>query len=150
MTAQIINQKGQVIDDHTQGLDRVLWDKDTFDSNASQDNLLSSWLIINGHDDLDAIISNLQSVQHIAIHFPNFADGRGFSMARALRDHGFKGHLRAEGHVMPDQFHHAMAVGFDDIAVPLDLAARYGEQAWQDVAANKPLDYQSRLNPIQA
>ena len=40
---------------------------------------------------------------------------------------------------------HAMAVGFDDIALPSDLAERYGAEAWRDVAAFKLPDYQSRL-----
>src|SRR5579872_7524737 len=40
----------------------------------------------------------------IAIEFPKFRDGRGFSLARALREqHGFDGEIRAIGHLLPDQ-----------------------------------------------
>ena len=107
-------------------------------------------LIIKTDDDLQAIFSHLnrphlEGVAHIVIDFTHFADGRGFSWARALRDNGFSGHLRATGHIMPDQFRHAMVVGFDDIALPVDLAGRYGDKAWRDVAALTLPDYQSRL-----
>jgi phosphoadenosine phosphosulfate reductase len=57
----------------------------------------------------------------IAISFPTFADGRGFSLARLLRErHGFKGELRAIGHLIPDQGQFLLRSGFDtvDIADP--------------------------------
>ena len=57
----------------------------------------------------------------IAISFPTFADGRGFSLARLLRErHGCKGELRAIGHLIPDQGQFLLRSGFDtvDIADP--------------------------------
>jgi uncharacterized protein (DUF934 family) len=40
----------------------------------------------------------------IAISFPKFSDGRGYSAARLLRErHGFAGELRAVGDVLSDQ-----------------------------------------------
>ena len=39
----------------------------------------------------------------IAIKFPVFNDGRGISLAVLLRErHGFKGEIRAIGHLIPD------------------------------------------------
>ncbi len=145
MTHHIINQKGEIITDDWGHLTPL----------SVEDWLLLNdgatyALIIKTDDDLEAILSHLnrphlKEVAFIGIDFTHFADGRGFSWARILRDEGFTGHLRAMGHIMPDQFRHAMAVGFDDIALPADLATRYGAGAWRDVAAFRLPDYQSRL-----
>ena len=37
------------------------------------------------------------SLDLVAIAFPKFSDGRGFSIGRALRGQGYKGTLRASG-----------------------------------------------------
>ncbi|MHA1517976.1 MAG: phosphoadenylyl-sulfate reductase [Alphaproteobacteria bacterium] len=50
----------------------------------------------------------------IAISFPNFVDGRGFSLARLLRDrYGFKGEIRAVGSLIPDHGQFLLRSGFD-------------------------------------
>ena len=140
MTHHIINQNGESITDDWGHLPLL-----SVDDLSSLDNDASHGLIIKADDNLDAIIPHLHQITYIAIDFAHFADGRGFSWARMLRDEGFTGHLRAIGHIMPDQFRHAMAVGFDDIALRDDLAGRYGAKAWRDVAAFRLPDYQSRL-----
>jgi len=140
MTHHIINQNGESITDDWGHLPLL-----SVDDLSSLNNDASKAFIITSDDDLDAILPHFKGVAHIAIDFTHFADGRGFSWARILRDEGFTGHLRAIGHIMPDQFRHAMAVGFDDIALPSDLSERYGAEAWRDVAAFKLPDYQSRL-----
>ena len=140
MTHHIINQNGESITDDWGHLPLL-----SVDDLSSLNNDETKAFIITSDDDLDAILPHFKGVAHIAIDFAHFADGRGFSWARILRDEGFTGHLRAIGHIMPDQFRHAMAVGFDDIALPSDLSERYGAEAWRDVAAFKLPDYQSRL-----
>ena len=50
----------------------------------------------------------------IGIHFPTFMDGRGFTLARFIREHyDFKGELRAFGHIIPDQLFFLSRCGFD-------------------------------------
>ncbi len=50
----------------------------------------------------------------IAIDFPKFSDGRGFSLARRLRDElGFSGELRAVGDILYDQLQLLARCGFD-------------------------------------
>ncbi len=50
----------------------------------------------------------------IAIEFPNFKDGRGYTTARLLRERfAFKGELRAIGDVMRDQLFYMTRCGFD-------------------------------------
>jgi len=50
----------------------------------------------------------------IAIEFPKFTDGRGYSVGRMLRDrHGFTGELRAVGWVLRDNLFYLERCGFD-------------------------------------
>ena len=50
----------------------------------------------------------------IAIEFPKFTDGRGYSVGRMLRDrHGFTGELRAVGWVLRDNLYYMERCGFD-------------------------------------
>ncbi len=66
----------------------------------------------------------------IAIGFPAFGDGRGFSLARQLRKIGFKGTLRAVGPLIADQFASALACGFDEIELPDAVIARQPVEQW--------------------
>lgn len=57
----------------------------------------------------------------IAIDFPKFADGRGYSLAYNLRARlGYTGELRAIGDVLRDQLFYMQRVGFDAFAVRED------------------------------
>ena len=54
----------------------------------------------------------------LEIAFPSFKDGRGFTLARELRDRlGYRGWLRASGDLLPDQATHLRDVGFDDVLI---------------------------------
>lgn len=54
----------------------------------------------------------------IAIEFPKFRDGRGFTLARSLRQGGYKGDIRAVGHFLPEQFLSLLACGFSSFLTP--------------------------------
>ncbi len=57
----------------------------------------------------------------IAVDFPNFADGRGYSTAFNLRTRiGFTGELRAIGDVLRDQLFYMQRVGFNAFATRED------------------------------
>ena len=65
-------------------------------------------------DDPAAIAARLQNVSLIEINFPKFGDGRGFSIARLLRErYGYKGELRAVGQVARDHLYYMEKCGFD-------------------------------------
>ena len=49
----------------------------------------------------------------IEIHFPAFADGRGYSFATLIRRLGFQGELRATGDVFKDVLFYLKRVGFN-------------------------------------
>jgi len=80
----------------------------------------------------------------IAVSFPGFADGRGFSIARRLRLLGYSGRLRAIGPVIADQYAYARACGFDEVEIDAALAARQPEAHWLAAGAGRA-SYQSRL-----
>ncbi len=81
----------------------------------------------------------------IRIGFPSFADGRGFTLARRLRAAGFRGRLRATGHVLADQYAMARRSGFDEVEIDSALAARQPEGQWRARADWTAHDYQHRL-----
>ncbi len=81
----------------------------------------------------------------IRVDFPNFADGRGFTIAAQLRALGYKGRLRARGHVIADQYAMARRSGFDEVEIGADLAARQPQAQWLARANWRANDYQSRL-----
>lgn len=65
-------------------------------------------------DEPAALGDAVKSLRLIAIAFPKFTDGRGYSIARLLRDrYGFGGQLRAVGNVLPDQMFYMRRCGFD-------------------------------------
>jgi len=57
----------------------------------------------------------------VAVDFPKFMDGRGYSIAYNLRARlGYTGELRAIGDVLRDQLFYMQRVGFDTFAVRED------------------------------
>lgn len=65
------------------------------------------------------IATDLPHLQLVAVDFPQFADGRGYSTAALLRGRfGWRGELRAIGEVLRDQLFYLSRVGFDAYAIP--------------------------------
>jgi len=95
--------------------------------------------------DPEALRRGLGETLMIRVEFPNFADGRGFTIARRLRLMGFAGRLRAYGHVLADQYAMARRSGFDEVEISDELAARQPQDQWLARANWRAHDYQSRL-----
>ena len=69
-------------------------------------------------DDWNVDAFSIDGISRIAIHFPVFADGRGFSIARMLRDRlKFTGDLMACGGIVRDQLHYLRQCGFNSFAL---------------------------------
>ena len=65
-------------------------------------------------DDPAALAGDTAALPLIAVDFPAFTDGRGYSTARLLRErYGFRGQLRAIDDVLRDQLFALAEVGFD-------------------------------------
>ena len=100
-------------------------------------------VVLQPGDRLDALLPYLNRLDLICVAFPKFRDGRGFSTARALRDrHGFKGEIRATGHVLPDQAHALAACGVTTIETP----ATHPPAQWQAFLAHPDATPRQLLN----
>jgi len=102
-------------------------------------------LDLPSHASLDEILIDFAKTSAIRIDFPSFADGRGFTLARLLRLRGFKGHLRAKGHIISDQYAMARRSGFDDVEITDEQAQRQPEAEWIARANWQQHDYQTRM-----
>ncbi|MFN0302750.1 MAG: DUF934 domain-containing protein [Burkholderiales bacterium] len=97
-------------------------------------------------DEAQAVAEDIGRFGLIAVHFPKFTDGRGYSIARTLRDRfAYRGELRATGDVLRDQLFNLARVGFDtfdlraDQDVDASLAAfRDFSEAYQ-VSVERPI-----------
>jgi uncharacterized protein (DUF934 family) len=69
-------------------------------------------------DDPAALAADLARLPLVAVDFPHFTDGRGYSTARLLRDrYDYRGELRAIGDVQRDQLYYLSQCGFDAFAI---------------------------------
>lgn len=75
----------------------------------------------------------LPKVAMVAIRFPKFADGRGFTVARELREHyGYRGEIRACGEFIPDQMQYLARCGFDVFEISDESRIAHYEKALAD------------------
>lgn len=69
---------------------------------------------IEPDDEPEVLVPHLGELAVIAVAFPKFTDGRGYTKARLLRERWrYKGQLRAIGHVLRDQLFYMHRCGFD-------------------------------------
>jgi uncharacterized protein (DUF934 family) len=85
---------------------------------------LGVWL--DAGDDPGALADDVARLALIAVNFPKFTDGRGYSTATLLRTrYGYRGELRAIGEVLRDQFNYLTRSGFDALQ---PRAGRYTDE----------------------
>lgn len=81
-------------------------------------------------DEPAKIAAELDRVARVEVSFPKFGDGRGYSIAKLLRTrYGYKGELRAVGHITRDLLPFLERVGFDAFEL------RHGEDPEEALAA---------------
>ena len=91
---------------------------------------------------IEQVTPLFDKVALLAVHFPAFSDGRGFSLARLIRRAGYVGELRAFGPVLPDQYASALACGFDTVEIPDERAARQPQEHWRAAYLARDVAYQ--------
>lgn len=78
-------------------------------------------LLFAPDDEPEDIACDITRFDLIAIEFPTFLDGRGYSLAKELRNHyGFSGELRATGDVLVDQLLLMQRCGFNSFELRQD------------------------------
>ena len=81
-------------------------------------------------DDPASVAGELGRVARVEVNFPKFGDGRGYSIARLLRErYGYRGELRAVGHITRDLLFFLESCGFDAFEL------REGEDPHEALAA---------------
>ena len=88
---------------------------------------------IQPSDDVEALAGRLAGASRVEVNFPKFGDGRGFSIAKLVRGrYGYRGELRAVGHVVRDHIGPLEAVGFDSFLLKDGEDADVALQAFSD------------------
>jgi uncharacterized protein (DUF934 family) len=78
----------------------------------------------------DPAAVSLEGVTRVEVNFPKFGDGRGYSIAKLLRTrYGYRGELRAVGHITRDLLFFMESCGFDAFEL------REGEDPHQALAS---------------
>ena len=97
-------------------------------------------------DDPSSVADRLDRVARVEVNFPKFGDGRGYSIARLLRErHGFKGELRAIGEVARDHLFYMASCGFDAFALREGEALEEALAAFSDFSESYPASVRQPL-----
>ena len=97
-------------------------------------------------DDPAELAADVDRLQLVAVHFPKFADGRGYSSAVLLRTRfGYRGELRAVGDVGRDQLFYLKRCGFDSFALAPHRDPHTALASLEDFALN----YQASVDDPQ-
>ncbi len=93
----------------------ALWQSQS-DALVTRPGRLGVWL--KSDDEPGAIANDLPLFGVIAVDFPKFGDGRGYSTARLLRErYGWNGELRAIGDIFRDQLFYLASCGFNSFVL---------------------------------
>ncbi len=108
-------------------------------------------VLLENTEDPRTLAADFDKLALIAVRFPKFTDGRGYSIARLLRRLGWKGELRAVGDVLRDQLFYMTRCGFDAFALREDQDAQAALTAFSDFSApyQPAIDDGVRLGSIQ-
>ena len=86
---------------------------------------------------------DIHSLPVIAVDFPKFSDGRGYSIAYNLRARlGYLGELRAVGDVLRDQLFYMQRVGFNAFATRSDRSIQDALKGLSDFS----ISYQTSID----
>jgi len=109
-------------------------------------------VLLENTEDPRLLALDFDKLALIAVNFPKFTDGRGYSIARLLRRLGWKGELRAVGDVLRDQLFYMTRCGFDAFALRADQDAQVALTAFSDFTApyQPAIDDGVRLGMVRA
>ena len=87
----------------------------------------------DGNEEIENFVDTIINVPLIAINFQKFVDGRGFSIARLLRErYGYTGELRAIGHFIRDQLFLLQRCGFNAFQFDHDIDLQQAAKSLSD------------------
>jgi uncharacterized protein (DUF934 family) len=87
----------------------------------------------------EVLVPYLDRLSLVALNFPTFRDGRGFTQARSLREHlAFSGEIRATGNILPDQYAFLLRCGITTV----EMQDGVDPAAWQKAVGRFSFAYQ--------
>jgi len=140
-----IIKDGAVVEDSWQG---PLLDLESFLEQKANGQLSpTAGVVLEPDQPPSELDADIDAIPLIALNFPVFTDGRGFSYARELRERGYQGEIRAVGAFIRDQLNYLCRCGFNafdfDENVNLEAAlgslGNFSEQYQADVLQEQPL-----------
>ncbi len=85
---------------------------------AKRESNVAFGVLLEPGETAEAIAADLPRLALVAVNFPKYTDGRGYSTARILRDrYKFAGELRAVGDILFDQLQLYERCGFDALEI---------------------------------
>lgn len=100
-------------------------------------------VVLEPGEEPSVLEGDLAALPLVAINFPAFKDGRGYSYARELRTRfGYTGEVRAVGDVLRDQLFYMHRCGFNAFAVRADRDIEEALKGLQDFTVT----YQGDVN----
>lgn len=105
---------------------------------------------VDGAQPAEVLESDLHWLGLVVIDFPRFRDGRGFTLARTLRErYGFTGEIRAQGNLLPDQLPLLQRCGFSSVTISPERRPAWAaaEQALAEPAGPAAVPMLRRLWP---
>lgn len=88
-------------------------------------------------DEPEMVADALNPFEVIAVNFPKFMDGRGYSIARLLRERfSYRGDVRAIGDVLVDQLYFLQRCGFSSFRLREDQNPDYAVEALTTFSTN--------------
>lgn len=106
-------------------------------ADAISNSVASVGALLEPDDDPASLLPHLGRLPLIAVNFPSFVDGRGYSIGRLLRSrYAFTGELRAVGDILRDQLYFLGRCGFNAFALREDqdpdaALGAFADYAWQ-------------------
>jgi len=123
----------------------VLW-KQEREALVAQRDAASVGVWLAPDDEPAELVDDFEKIALIGVDFPVFRDGRGYSIARLLRErYGWRGELRAIGDVLRDQLNFMARCGFDAFAVRSDKDIHDALKAFTEFS----VQYQSAVDTPQ-
>lgn len=93
-------------------------------------------VVVNGDDSYEQLLELLDDVPVVAIDFPAFRDGRGFSIARKLVRQGYQGEIRAVGDVAHDRLAFMESCGFNAFDISDERFSEEDLEVFDEVTVN--------------
>ncbi|WP_419536159.1 DUF934 domain-containing protein [Endozoicomonas sp.] len=110
-------------------------------ANSEHNGQIGIWF--DSDEEPEHLVDKISQFEVIGVNFPKFMDGRGYSIARLLRERfDYRGDVRAVGDILVDQIYYLKRCGFNSFRLREDQNPDYALNALSTFSH----DYQTAAN----